>query len=101
MLWGRKDFGVAPLEIQRPRDSGPLDLVVVAPGYLPHHARALTDRDDVVMLRLYAATDAPQLLGYRSSEVPKNPVKDPVKDPWKDPSKKAPKEASGSTPKKK
>lgn len=65
VVWGRKDFGVAPLEIERPRNSGPLDLVVVAPGYLPLHARALTDRDDVLTLRLYAAAEAPQLLGYR------------------------------------
>lgn len=65
VVWGRKDFGLAPLEIERPRDSGPLDLVVVAPGYLPLHARALTDRDDVLTLRLYAAAEAPQLLGYR------------------------------------
>ena len=34
VVWGRKDFGVAPLEIERPRNSGPLDLIVVAPGYL-------------------------------------------------------------------
>ena len=65
VIWGRKDFGVAPLEIERPRNSGPLDLVVVAPGYLPLHARAFTDRDDVLSLRLYSAAEAPQLLGYR------------------------------------
>ena len=65
VVWGRKDFGVAPLEIERPRNSGPLDLVVVAPGYLPLHARALTDRDDVLSLRIYSAAEAPQLLGYR------------------------------------
>ncbi len=65
VTWGRKDFGVAPLEIERPRNSGPLDLVVVAPGYLPLHARALTDRDEVLSLRLYSAAEAPQLLGYR------------------------------------
>ena len=65
VVWGRKDFGVAPLELERPRNSGPLDLVVVAPGYLPLHARALTDRDDVLSLRIYSAAEAPQLLGYR------------------------------------
>jgi hypothetical protein len=70
VTWGRKDFGVAPLEIQRPRNSGPLDLIVVAPGYLPLHARALTDRDDVLSLRLYSAAEAPQLLGYRADAVP-------------------------------
>jgi hypothetical protein len=70
VVWGRKDFGVAPLEIERPRNSGPLDLIVVAPGYLPLHARALTDRDDVLSLRLYSAAEAPQLLGYRADAVP-------------------------------
>ena len=81
VTWGRKDFGVAPLEIERPRNSGPLDLIVVAPGYLPLHARALTDRDDVLSLRLYSAADAPQLLGYRpeptpapASESPTSPI---------------------------
>ena len=70
VIWGRKDFGVAPLELERPRDSGPLDLIVVAPGYLPLHARALTDRDDVLSLRLYSAAEAPQLLGYRPETAP-------------------------------
>lgn len=70
VVWGRKDFGVAPLEIERPRNSGPLDLIVVAPGYLPLHARALTDRDDVLSLRLYSAAEASQLLGYRADAVP-------------------------------
>ena len=73
VTWGRKDFGVAPLEIERPRNSGPLDLIVVAPGYLPLHARALTDRDDVLSLRLYAPAEAPQLLGYRPEAVPTPP----------------------------
>jgi hypothetical protein len=70
VFWGRKDFGVAPLEIERPRNSGPLDLVVIAPGYLPYHARAFTDRDDTISVHLYSAAEAPQLLGYRASEVP-------------------------------
>ena len=70
VFWGRKDFGVAPLEIERPRNSGPLDLVVIAPGDLPYHARAFTDRDDLISVRLYSAAEAPQLLGYRASDVP-------------------------------
>ena len=70
VIWGRKDFGLAPLEIERPRNSGPLDLVVVAPGYLPFHARAFTDRDDMLALHLYSPAEAPQLLGYRSGFVP-------------------------------
>jgi hypothetical protein len=109
VIWGRKDFGLAPLEIERPRNSGPLDLVVVAPGYLPHHARAFTDRDDVVSLRLYSAAEAPQMLGYRSSDLPKENSKDSSKDQTKDQTKnlskettkKVAKEASPESPKKK
>jgi hypothetical protein len=113
VIWGRKDFGLAPLEIERPRNSGPLDLVVVAPGYLPHHARAFTDRDDVVSLRLYSAAEAPQMLGYRSSDLPKenskdqtkeqmkNQTKDQTKNLSKETTKKVAKEASPESPKKK
>jgi hypothetical protein len=64
VFWGRKDLGVAPLEIQRPRGSGPLDLVVSAPGFLPLHTRVFTDRDEVLSLRLYDADGARGLLGY-------------------------------------
>jgi hypothetical protein len=64
IFWGRKDLGVAPLEILRPRGSGPLDLLVSAPGFLPLHTRVFTDRDDVLSLRLYDAESARGLLGY-------------------------------------
>jgi hypothetical protein len=66
VIWGVKDLGVAPLEITRPRDTGPLDLVVMAPGYLPLHTRAFTDRDDKITVHLYAETEAPGMLGYRA-----------------------------------
>jgi hypothetical protein len=64
VFWGRKDLGEAPLELQRPRDSGPVDLVVTADGYLPLHTRAFTDRDDKLFLRLFSLQEAPQMLGY-------------------------------------
>jgi hypothetical protein len=62
--WGRKDLGFAPLTITRPRGSGPLDLLVTAPGFLPLHTRAFTDRDDKLVLHLHAVSEAPGLLGY-------------------------------------
>jgi len=73
VLWGRKDLGVAPLEITRPRGSGPLDLMVVAPGYLPLHTRAFTDRDDTISLRLYGQSEGPALLGYRAEAATPTP----------------------------
>jgi hypothetical protein len=70
VFWGRKDLGLAPLELQRPRGSGPMDILVVAPGALPLHTRVFTDRDDKLSLRLYAESEAPNLLGYRPPEEP-------------------------------
>ena len=67
VFWGRKDFGIAPLEIQRPRGSGPLDLLITADGALPLHTRVFTDRDGALAVRLYAESDAPGLLGYSRS----------------------------------
>jgi len=64
VTWGRKDLGVAPLEIVRPRGSAPLDLTIQAPGYLPLHTRAFTDRDDKLSLRFYSERDGVGLPGY-------------------------------------
>jgi hypothetical protein len=67
VFWGRKDLGLAPLELKRPRGSGPVDLIVVAPGALTLHTRAYTDRDDKLALRLYAEREGPGLLGYHAA----------------------------------
>jgi hypothetical protein len=67
VYWGRKDLGVAPLEIVRPRGSAPLDLIVLAPGCLPLHTRAFTDRDDTLSLRLYSEREAAGLPGFSPS----------------------------------
>jgi hypothetical protein len=64
VFWGRKDLGVAPLELHRPRASGPLDLTVMAAGFLPLHTRAYTEHDETLSLRLYDADGARGLLGY-------------------------------------
>jgi hypothetical protein len=67
VTWGRKDLGVAPLEIVRPRGSAPLDLLIVAPGYLPLRTRVFTDRNDVLALRLYTEREASVLPGFSSN----------------------------------
>jgi hypothetical protein len=83
VFWGRKDLGLAPLELTRPRGSGPMDLVVVTPGAMTLHTRVFTDRDDKLALRLYAESEAPAMLGYREEQVP--PPKPPGKTPPKMP----------------
>ncbi len=69
VFWGRKDLGVAPLEVVRPRGSAPLDLTIQAPGCLPLHTRAFTDRDDTLSLRLYGEREAGALPGYSPTEI--------------------------------
>jgi hypothetical protein len=70
VLWGRKKLaelkpGQMTVEIERPRESGPLDLLVKTTGFLPHHIRLFTDRDDRLSVRLVRPDDARGLLGYR------------------------------------
>jgi hypothetical protein len=70
VFWGRKDMGVAPLQIVRPRGSAPLDLTIQAPECLPLHTRVFTDRDDTLTLRLYTEREAIGLPGYSPPAVP-------------------------------
>jgi hypothetical protein len=66
--WGRKKLGIAgrkPLEVERLRNSGPLDVVIRAGGYLPYHTRLFTDRDDALTVRLVRPADARSLLGWK------------------------------------
>jgi hypothetical protein len=70
IYWGRKDLGLAPLEVTRPRDSGPLDLTIITPGALTLHTRVFTDRDDRLSLHLVAEGDAPSVFGYRPDDAP-------------------------------
>src|SRR5512133_3741194 len=67
--WGGKSLGVIPvpkaLVVERPRDSGPLDLVIRAAGFLPVHTRAYTFSDSRVAVKLTPPTEKSKLFGYR------------------------------------
>jgi hypothetical protein len=70
VLWGRKKLaelkpGQMTAEIERPRGSGTLDVLIRTPLFLPHHVRLFTDRDDRLSVRLIRPEDAHALLGYR------------------------------------
>jgi hypothetical protein len=72
VMWGSKQLArIAPdnptVELQRPRNTGPLDLEIRAEGFLPHHTRLYSDRNDKVSVRLVRPAEASNLLGYRSS----------------------------------
>jgi hypothetical protein len=75
VMWGRKKLadvkpGQMTVEVERVRDSGPLDVLVRADGFLPHHLRLFTDRDDRLSVRLIRPEEAHGLLGYRRPAAP-------------------------------
>jgi hypothetical protein len=73
VFWGKKKLGViaqhAPLIVQRPRDSGPLDVVVRADGCVPVQTRAYTFEDSKVAVKVTPNEEKNTLLGYRE-EIP-------------------------------
>ena len=74
VFWGKKRLGIiaphAPLIVQRPRDSGPLDVVVKSDGYVPVQTRAYTFADSKVAVKLTALDQKNTLLGYREELPP-------------------------------
>jgi hypothetical protein len=68
VFWGIKCLGTAPLELERPRQSGPMDLVLEAPGFLRYHTRVFTDRDDKLAVHMVPAGAGARVLGYRAPE---------------------------------
>lgn len=69
VTWGRKLLGKilpgTPLVVVRPRDSGPLDVMVRAPGYLAVQTRAHTFSDSRILVKLTPPEKKNELLGYR------------------------------------
>jgi hypothetical protein len=69
VTWGGKRLGFAdrgkPLIVERPRDSGPLDVVIRAPGYLPVYTRAYTFNDSTVEVRITPLDKKDTIYGYR------------------------------------
>jgi hypothetical protein len=69
VTWGKTLLGIIPhdqyLIVVRPRDSGPLDVVVRARGYLPVQTRAYTFSDQKLVVKLTPLSNKNELLGYR------------------------------------
>ena len=70
--WGKKPIGLIkgknkPLIIERPRDSGPMDVVIRADGYVPVHTRAYTFTDFKLYVKLTKIEEKKSLFGYREA----------------------------------
>lgn len=75
VYYGRKLLGTTPFSVQWKHDSGPLDLIVRAPGYLTVVSRAYTFDDDDVIIPMTRPSQAHRLLGY------KKPIESPEDAP--------------------
>lgn len=67
--WGKRKLGRIdpgkPLVVVRPRDSGPLDVIIRAEGFLPVQTRAHTFSDAKLVVKLTPPDQTNTLLGYR------------------------------------
>lgn len=63
--YGKKLLGTSPVTIRRKRDSGPVDVVFKAGGYLKMNSRAYSWSDDVVSVRLIPVDQAHTVFGYQ------------------------------------
>ena len=76
VFWGKKKLGPiaphAPLIIQRPRDSGPLDVMVKSDDCVPVQTRAYTFADTKVSVKLTPVAEKNTLLGYRDELPPED-----------------------------
>jgi hypothetical protein len=70
VMWGRRLLGETPLSLKWPRDSGPVDIVVQAPGYTPVHTRLYTFADDKVIVKLLSAEEKKGVFGYKRELAP-------------------------------
>jgi PEGA domain len=65
VFWGKKKLGDTPVTLERPRDSGPVDLVVRQDGFFPVHTRAYTFRNDGVYVKMTKLDDRMTLFGAK------------------------------------
>jgi hypothetical protein len=78
VLWGKRRLGMIapkqPLVIQRPRDSGPMDLILQSEGFISVQTRAYTFADNKVTVKLTPIDQKNTLLGYRQELPPDETV---------------------------
>jgi hypothetical protein len=72
VFWGKKSIGLIrgknkPLILERPRDSGPMDVVIRAQGFVPVHTRAYTFSDFKLYVKLTPLEEKKTLFGYKEA----------------------------------
>jgi hypothetical protein len=70
VFWGKKNLGITPVILERPRDSGPVDLIVRNEGFFPVHTRAYTFRNDGYTVKMTKLEDRMTLFGAKQPVEP-------------------------------
>jgi hypothetical protein len=80
--WGKKKLGLTPLNFERPRDSGPVDLVLRLQGYFPVRTRAYTVKNDLVAVKMVKLENRMTVFGAKQELPPDGGTPlDPALDP--------------------
>jgi hypothetical protein len=93
--WGKKNLGLTPLNFERPRDSGPIDLVLRLQGYFPVRTRAYTVKNDIVSVKMVKLENRMTIFGAKA-ELPPDGGTPP--DPALDPNSLVKPPAAGTPP---
>jgi hypothetical protein len=80
VTWGKKKLGPTPVILERPRGSGPMDLIVKSVGYFSVHTRAYTFKNDVLYVKLTKLQDRMTIFGAKA-ELPE-PSPSPSPSPF-------------------
>ncbi|MEY4544269.1 MAG: hypothetical protein RL685_464 [Pseudomonadota bacterium] len=69
VMWGSKKLGIIdrnkPLVVERPRDSGPVDVIIRSTGFVPVHTRAYTFTDGNIDVRITPLEKKDTIYGYK------------------------------------
>ena len=76
VVWGGKRLGFIdrgkPLVVERPRDSGPLDVVIRSPGFVAVHVRAYTFDDNTVDVKITPNDKKDTIYGFKAPLPPED-----------------------------
>jgi len=84
VTWGNKKLGIikpkAPVIIERPRDSGPMDVVFKSNGYVTVHTRVYTFTNSTLAVKLTPVDKKNTIYGYREEVPPETDGGSPYPD---------------------
>jgi hypothetical protein len=88
VTWGNKRLGIikpkAPVIIERPRDSGPMDVVFKSQGYVTVHSRVYTFTNSTLAVKLTPLDKKNTIYGYREEAPPETDAGVPAGMPGTD-----------------